>query len=68
MGSQALAAVAAFIALSFLLLALAACSTVEQPSVAVASVSIPAEEPAVPEFHGAAIGRDLLRSRLMAEG
>lgn len=58
---------AAFAALSAALL-LAACATDEAPAQAASAVvAIPAEEPATPEFHNAAIGQDSLRSRLSTD-
>lgn len=70
MGTQAFAGVATLVALTFLLLAMAACANVEQPAYVAGEPAdiAPVNEPAVPEFHGAAIGNDLLRSRLTSEG
>lgn len=70
MGQQAFSGIAVFVALVFLALALAACSTSAQrtdrdPPSAVAE--IPAEQAGTPEFHGARIARDTLRSRLPSE-
>jgi hypothetical protein len=68
MGQQAISGIAAIIVVTFLAMALAACSTsaqvAEQPH---ATASIPAEDAATPEFHGARISRDALRSRLPSE-
>jgi hypothetical protein len=68
MGNQANSSIAALVVLTFIALALAACASSERLSQA---EPIPMEEhqaaSAVPEFHGAAIGADTLRSRLDSE-
>ncbi|MBX9745543.1 MAG: hypothetical protein K2X34_01490 [Hyphomonadaceae bacterium] len=66
MGNQAISGIAALVVLTFLALALAACSTTEQPTQFRADdhIAAPAGQP---EFHGASIGADRLRSRLMSE-
>lgn len=70
MGQQSIAGIAALVALAFVIMALSACATpaqvaqTEPPAVASAAV---AEPEGVPEFHGAHIGRDTLRSRLETE-
>lgn len=67
MAQQQFAGVAVLIALAFLLMALAACSTPAQPEptpLDIASVELP---PATPEFHGARIGADALRGELPSE-
>ncbi|MEZ6023170.1 MAG: hypothetical protein R3C16_07130 [Hyphomonadaceae bacterium] len=53
-----------------MLMALSACANVEQTAHAASPSAVAAipEEHAVPEFHGARIGRDTLRSRLPSEG
>lgn len=69
MGQQSIAGLAALIALAFVVMALSACATPaqitqnEEPAMTLAA----AEPEGVPEFHGARIGRDTLRSRLDAE-
>jgi len=69
MGNQAITGLAAFIALVFITIAVAGCSTPEQVRAAPANIApIPAAEPGTPEFHGARIGNDALRSRVPAEG
>lgn len=69
MGSQAYASLAVLVAVTFLLLAVTACANVEQRAALIAPHAI-AQIPAAatPEFHGAPIGGDALRSRLTAEG
>lgn len=70
MAQQQFAGIAVLIALTFMLLALAACANTEHAAANYGPaiiVPIPAEDPAVPEFHGARIGNDALRSRLIAE-
>lgn len=69
MGQQSIAGIAALVALAFVIMALSACATpaqvaqTEPPAVAAAVV----EPEGVPEFHGARIGGDTLRSRLETE-
>lgn len=60
MAHNQFASIAMFIALAFLVMALAACSTPQQT----ASLEGPKS---TPEFHGAHIGGDALRERLPAE-
>lgn len=71
MAHQQFAGVAVLVALAFMLLALAACANTAQPAVGAYGpsiiVPIPSEVPAQAEFHGAPIGADTLRSRLLAE-
>lgn len=68
MGNQAITGLAAFIALVFIAIAVAGCSTPEQVRAAPANIApIPAAEPGTPEFHGARIGGDALRSRVPSE-
>jgi hypothetical protein len=57
------------IALAFIAIAVAGCSTPEQVGAEPVNIApIPAAEPGTPEFHGASIGNDALRSRVPAEG
>ncbi len=67
MGNQAITGLAAFIALIFIAIAIAGCSTPEQLRAEPASIAAVPGEPGTPEFHGAAIGRDTLRSRVPSE-
>lgn len=71
MAHQQFAGIAVLVALAFMVLALAACANTAQPQAASFGpsiiVPIPVEVPAQAEFHGAPIGADTLRSRLMAE-
>lgn len=72
MAQQQIAGLAVVIALTFLAFAISACATSEQLSDTAAAtpsavVAIEPEEHATPEFHGADIGSDFLRSRLHAE-
>jgi hypothetical protein len=67
MANQQIAGLAVLIALAFCLLALAACAKVEQRAeIAGPSSIVVIPPPGVPEFHGARIGADSLRSRLQA--
>lgn len=70
MAQQSFAGVAALIALAFAVMALHGCASSEQ-RVAEGygpSVIVPIEpETATPEFHGARIGQDALRSRVPSE-
>lgn len=59
MAHNQFASIAMFIALAFLLMALAACSTPQQTA--------QLAPPSTPEFHGAQIGADTLRERLPTE-
>jgi len=69
MGNQAITGLAAFIALIFIAIAVVGCSTPEQLRAEPANIApIPAAEPGTPEFHGARIGNDALRSRVPSEG
>lgn len=69
MGNQAITGLAALIALAFIAIAVAGCSTPEQVSTEPVNIApIPAAEPGTPEFHGASIGNDALRSRVPSEG
>lgn len=71
MAHQQFAGVAVLVAVAFMLLALSACANSAQNDVVAFGPSmiapIPDDTPAQPEFHGAPIGADTLRSRLMAE-
>jgi len=70
MAQQQFAGIAVLVAVAFMVLALSACANSGQmaayngPSMI---APIPAEDFSVPEFHGASIGNDALRSRLQAE-
>lgn len=70
MAHQQFAGLAVLVALTFLVLAVSGCANTEQVTRAngpMAIAAIEPEKPAVPEFHGASIGADSLRSRLQAE-
>lgn len=70
MGNQAISGIAAMVALTFIALALAACASSERATQAepIPADAVLASGPGgVPEFHGAAIGADTLRSRLENE-
>lgn len=67
MGNQAITGLAAFIALAFIAIAIAGCSTPEQIRAEPANIAPVAAEPGTPEFHGARIGSDALRSRVPSE-
>lgn len=65
MGNQAISGLAALVVVTFLVMAVTACASSERATQAEA---IPAEGvEGVPEFHGARIGTDTLRSRLDSE-
>jgi hypothetical protein len=66
MVQQSLAGLAVLVALAFAIMALNACASSEQRAATAPSaiVALPPEAAATPEFHGAAIGPDALRSRL----
>ena len=70
MSQNAFSTLAVLAALTFLAMAMTACASSEQPTavtagpVQIAAVELP---PGDPEFHGARIGRDALRSRLPSE-
>jgi hypothetical protein len=66
MGQQAISGIAALVALTFLVLALSACSTTEQARGPLDIAPVEATT-ATPEFHGAHVGEDALRDRLVAE-
>ncbi len=69
MGNQAITGLAALIALAFIAIAVAGCSTAERVRAEPANIApIPSAEPGTPEFHGASIGNDALRSRVPSEG
>lgn len=68
MGNQAITSLAALIALAFIAIAVAGCSTPEQVRAEPADIAPVAGAPGTAEFHGASIGRDALRSRVPAEG
>ncbi|MBY0568892.1 MAG: hypothetical protein K2P70_16370 [Hyphomonadaceae bacterium] len=69
MGNTAISGLAALIALAFIAIAVVGCSTPEQITAEPANIApIPAAEPGTPEFHGARIGNDALRSRVPSEG
>jgi len=71
MAQQSFAGLAVLIALTFAIMALNACASSDQAAQArlpSAVVTLPSEpEMSAPEFHGAAIGADALRSRLESE-
>jgi len=69
MGNTAISGLAALIALAFIAIAIVGCSTpVQQVAAEPMSIApIPVAE-GTPEFHGATIGRDTLRSRVPSEG
>jgi hypothetical protein len=60
MAQQSFASLAVLVALAFAVMALHGCASSAQTSVQIAG----AVEETTPEFHGAAIGGDALRSRL----
>ena len=70
MAQQTFAGLAVLIALTFAIMALHGCASSEQRAVSaptpvdIASIE---EPPAIPEFHGAAIGPDGFRSLLPSE-
>ena len=69
MSQNAFSAIAVLAALTFLAMALSACASSEHSTANAEPVQIAAPEPppGQPEFHGAPIGRDALRSRLPGE-
>lgn len=69
MASNSISLLAVVAALTFLVLALASCASPAQMTETQEAVQVAAlDEPAsVPEFHGARIGGDALRSRLPSE-
>ncbi len=69
MSQHAFSTMALAAALAFLAMALSACASSEQAIVQTGPVEIAAVEPpaGLPEFHGAHIGGDALRSRLPTE-
>jgi hypothetical protein len=70
MGQHAISGLAVIVAVAFLAMALAACSTsgqVEARQAPHAVAAIPPEKMGIAEFHGANISRDALRSRLPSE-
>lgn len=71
MAQQSFAGLAVLVALAFAVMALQACANSEQhvPESYAPVVVAPIEpETATPEFHGAQIGQDALRSRVPSEG
>lgn len=71
MAQQTFAGLAALVALAFALLAASACANSEHRTRGVIGPSAATPEGAshvaTPEFHGAAVGGDFLRSRLESE-
>ncbi|MGD9980204.1 MAG: hypothetical protein AB7H66_01535 [Hyphomonadaceae bacterium] len=69
MAQQSFAGLAVLIALAFAIMALNACASSEHAAQASSAVvALPGEpEMSAPEFHGASIGADSLRSRLESE-
>ena len=63
MAQQSFAGLAVLVALAFAVMALHGCASSEQPPPQIA----PASQDVTPEFHGAEIGGDSLRSRLSSE-
>lgn len=70
MANQQFAGLAVLVAITFMLLALAACANSERPAETFGPVVIAPIEPppGSAEFHGARIGGDALRSRLPSDG
>ena len=71
MAQQSFAGIAVAIVLAFAFMALHACASSEHGAAATFGPAIIAPldaETATPEFHGADIGQDALRSRLTSEG
>jgi hypothetical protein len=66
MAQQSFAGLAVLVALAFAIMALHGCANSGQAVSPSATVAIPAEK-ATPEFHGASLGRDALRSRLPSD-
>lgn len=69
MAQQSFASIAVLIALTFAIMALHGCASSEQQTAAYGPAVIAPLEPEMttPEFHGASIGRDALRSRLSTD-
>jgi uncharacterized lipoprotein YbaY len=68
MAQQSLASLAVLVALAFAVMALNGCASSEQRTVPASTLAaVPPVEAATPEFHGARIGRDALRSRVPSE-
>jgi PBP1b-binding outer membrane lipoprotein LpoB len=70
MAQQSFAGLAVLIALTFAIMALHGCASSEQQAVQTygpAIVAPPEPETTTPEFHGARIGQDALRSRVPSE-
>ena len=68
MAQQSFASLAVLVALAFAVMALHGCASSEQRAAhASAIAAIPPAGAATPEFHGARIGRDALRSRVPSE-
>jgi hypothetical protein len=68
MAQQSFAGLAVLVALTFAIMALHGCASPAQHAEAPSAiVAIPPAEASTPEFHGASIGRDSLRSRLESE-
>lgn len=69
MAQQSFAGIAVLIALTFAIMALHGCANSEQRVAAYGPAIIAPLEPetTTPEFHGASIGRDALRSRLNSD-
>lgn len=70
MAQQSFAGIAVLIALTFAVMALHGCASSEQHAEAYGPTVIAPLEPETntPEFHGARIGNDALRSRVPSEG
>lgn len=69
MAQQSFAGIAVLIALTFAVMALHGCASSEQRVAYGPTVIAPLEaETNTPEFHGARIGNDALRSRVPSEG
>ena len=67
MAQQQFAGIAVFIALTFLVMALVACSSSEQARGEPIDIASYEHAPGTPEFHGAGIGADALRGELPSE-
>ncbi|MGQ0532883.1 MAG: hypothetical protein ACT4OF_09380 [Caulobacteraceae bacterium] len=65
MAQQSFAGLAVLIVLTFAIMALHGCASPEQHVANESAAIIPATS--TPEFHGASLGRDTLRSRLPSE-
>lgn len=66
MGQQNIAGLAVLVALLFSIMALTACANSEQDAGPLV-IAGPSAAQATPEFHGARIGGDALRSRLSSD-